>query len=258
MDRPLRLELGDEVVPLAGDVRCLRRELLRPGAGFFDHRLEPCDEGVSFRQRRLEPGGGLVRQADVIWTMTAAHRTLPFGSKVRVTNPANGRSVVVRINDRGPFHPGRLMDLSYAAAHRLGFASKGSAEVSVEAVQAGSDAAQPADGTAVAGAQPIPTQAAPRTTVRAERAATRIKRAPAAGANELWLQLGAFSSRDNAESLRQSVAGRLPELAPGLALLEINGRWRLRVGPLYDREAMDYVRDILRESLGINALPVKP
>lgn len=57
--------------------------------------------------------------------MTAAHRTLPFGSKVRLTNPANGKSVVVRINDRGPFTKGRAIDVSHAAAKRLGLIARG-------------------------------------------------------------------------------------------------------------------------------------
>jgi rare lipoprotein A len=61
--------------------------------------------------------------------LTAAHRTLPFGSKVRVTNPANGRSVVVRINDRGPFARGRLIDLSRSAAERIGLVARGHGEV---------------------------------------------------------------------------------------------------------------------------------
>ena len=61
--------------------------------------------------------------------MTAAHRSLPFGSKVRVTNPANGRSVVVRINDRGPFHGNRLIDLSKSAASTLGIVQRGSGRV---------------------------------------------------------------------------------------------------------------------------------
>jgi rare lipoprotein A len=61
--------------------------------------------------------------------LTAAHRTLPFGSKVRVTNPANGRSVVVRINDRGPFARGRLIDLSRSAAKRIGLVGRGKGEV---------------------------------------------------------------------------------------------------------------------------------
>lgn len=69
-----------------------------------------------------------------MYKMTAAHPTLPIPSYARVTNLANGRSVVVRINDRGPFHAGRVIDLSYAAAHRLGYIGAGSARVEVEAI----------------------------------------------------------------------------------------------------------------------------
>ena len=61
--------------------------------------------------------------------LTAAHRTLPLGSKVRVTNPANGKSVVVRINDRGPFHGGRVIDLSKSAASQIGLIARGSGRV---------------------------------------------------------------------------------------------------------------------------------
>jgi rare lipoprotein A len=69
-----------------------------------------------------------------MYAMTAAHTILPIPSYARVTNLANGRSVVVRINDRGPFHADRLIDLSYAAAYRLGYAVAGSANVEVEAI----------------------------------------------------------------------------------------------------------------------------
>ena len=60
---------------------------------------------------------------------TAAHRTLPFGSRVSVTNPRTGKSVVVRINDRGPFHGGRTIDLSRAAAEEIGIVNRGHGEV---------------------------------------------------------------------------------------------------------------------------------
>jgi rare lipoprotein A len=63
--------------------------------------------------------------------MTAAHRTLPFGTRVRVTDLANGRQVTVRINDRGPFRRGRILDLSYAAARKLGIVGRGVAKVRV-------------------------------------------------------------------------------------------------------------------------------
>ena len=76
-----------------------------------------------------------------MYAMTAAHTILPIPSYARVTNLANGRSVVVRINDRGPFHADRLIDLSYAAAYRLGYATAGSANVEVEAILPGKNAA---------------------------------------------------------------------------------------------------------------------
>ena len=72
-----------------------------------------------------------------MYAMTAAHPTLPIPSYARVTNLRNGRQVVVRINDRGPFHSSRVIDLSYAAAYRLGYIEAGSAEVEVEAVVPG-------------------------------------------------------------------------------------------------------------------------
>lgn len=68
--------------------------------------------------------------------LTAAHRTLPFGTRVRVTNLRNGRHVVVRVNDRGPFVAGRLLDVSYAAARRLGLLETGVAPVSMRVILA--------------------------------------------------------------------------------------------------------------------------
>jgi rare lipoprotein A len=98
----------------------------QPGAG------KPLASGVAsyyasqFHGRRTASGERFNMSA-----MTAAHRTLPFGSQVRVTNPANGRSVVVRINDRGPFHGGRVIDVSHAAAQRLGLIAPGRGRVTL-------------------------------------------------------------------------------------------------------------------------------
>lgn len=69
-----------------------------------------------------------------MFAMTAAHKTLPLPSFVRVTNTANGKSVIVRVNDRGPFHDDRIIDLSYAAAYKLGYYTHGTAKVKLEAV----------------------------------------------------------------------------------------------------------------------------
>lgn len=68
-------------------------------------------------------------------TMTAAHRTLPFGTKVKVTNLWNGRTTVVRINDRGPFHGNRVIDLAHGAAHSLGVTASGIAQVRLDVLQ---------------------------------------------------------------------------------------------------------------------------
>jgi rare lipoprotein A len=72
-----------------------------------------------------------------MYKMSAAHPTLPIPSYARVTNLANGKSVVVRVNDRGPFHAGRAIDLSYAAAWKLGYLSQGSAQVEIEQIMPG-------------------------------------------------------------------------------------------------------------------------
>lgn len=84
-----------------------------------------------------------------MYAMTAAHPTLPIPSYARVTNLANGRAVVVRVNDRGPFLRGRVIDLSYAAAHKLGYINRGSAEVEVEQIL-------PGEAPLVAVARPVP------------------------------------------------------------------------------------------------------
>ena len=88
--------------------------------------------GTKFHGRRTSSG-----EPYDMFAMTAAHKTLPLPSYVRVTHLGNGRSVVVKVNDRGPFHEGRIIDLSYAAATKLGLLKDGSAEVEVETLSPG-------------------------------------------------------------------------------------------------------------------------
>ena len=92
--------------------------------------------GRKFHGRRTSSG-----ERYDMYAMTAAHTVLPIPSYARVTHLGNGRSVIVRINDRGPFHADRIIDLSYAAAHKLGVVNAGSARVEVETVLAGKLAA---------------------------------------------------------------------------------------------------------------------
>ena len=133
-----------------------------------------------------------------MFAMTAAHKTLPIPSYARVTNVKTGQSVVVRINDRGPFHADRIIDLSYAAAARIGVAAAGSG--------AGGRGARPRR----ASVRPLPAGARRRhAAAAAGRAQSRRRWSRATGA-ALYLQLGAFSSRENAESFREHVARDLP------------------------------------------------
>jgi rare lipoprotein A len=130
-----------------------------------------------------------------MYGMTAAHRTLPIPSYARVTNLANGRSVVVRVNDRGPFHSERIIDLSYAAAYKLGYISAGSARVEVESVSASDVEAKPQE------------------------------------AKGTYIQVGAFSVRDNAEELRARVMLQLAGLSEAVQVMLVGNLWRLQVGP---------------------------
>ena len=113
-----------------------------PGAVDLDTFEPPVEEGpsatplgtghASYYGRRFHGRPTANGERFDMHAMTAAHRTLPFGSLVRVTNPRNGRSVTVRINDRGPFVRGRTIDLSRAAATQIGIVSRGHGQVELE------------------------------------------------------------------------------------------------------------------------------
>ncbi|MGL1833504.1 septal ring lytic transglycosylase RlpA family protein [Rhodocyclaceae bacterium SMB388] len=204
-----------------------------------------------------------------MYAMTAAHPTLPIPSYVRVTHLGNGRSVIVRVNDRGPFLRGRIIDLSYAAAHRLGYINSGSAHVEVETIthrdievaMARGVLAVPglAAGTAIAQAPPVPsgpTQRAPPPRfmqVAALDLGPQPMRPPVASADPApasvavpssvqvipvaaqeegaYLQLGAFSTPANAETLVERIRSELAVFADRLQLLDDGGRYRLQLGP---------------------------
>ena len=171
-----------------------------------------------------------------MFAMTAAHKTYPIPSYARVTNVKNGKSVVVRINDRGPFHANRIIDLSYAAASRLGIVELGSAPVEVERVLAGT----------VSDASRAPVQAS--TTPAIE---TPIVAQESAA---MWLQLGAFSSAESAESFRQKVARDLPWLLEPAQVSARDGLHRVRVGPYRSRDEATAIADKVRDSLGFAPL----
>ncbi len=190
-----------------------------------------------------------------MFAMTAAHKTLPIPSYARVTNVKNNQSVVVRVNDRGPFHDGRVIDLSYAAAAKLGIAAPGSGLVEVERVFA-RDATRLAAASAPPG--PAPAAPPPAATVVTPLAAAELPQPQAAeistplvaaGPAGLYLQLGAFSSADNAESFRNHVARELPWLAEPILVASAGGLHRVRLGPYKTRDEAQAIADKIRASL---------
>jgi rare lipoprotein A len=183
-----------------------------------------------------------------MYGMTAAHATLPIPSYVRVTNLSNGRSVVVRVNDRGPFKPGRVIDLSWTAAAKLGYVAQGSTEVSVEAVF---PQGSPADLLARRAAGAPESRRTPPPEPDDAIAALADDTADRPG---IWLQLGAFSALDNAQALRGRVAQSVADLADRLLVLSDGSHHRLHAGPFENRDAAMSAAQALRERLGVDAL----
>lgn len=156
-----------------------------------------------------------------MYEMSAAHKSLRIPGYARVTNLDNGRSVVVRVNDRGPFHGDRLIDLSYAAAKKLGYQGKGTARVEVAAITV-----KPNGSMTLAG-RPFPEAGAP---VATERLADQ------GGGNEsLFVQLGSFSQRNPAEALLDRARRAVENPMRVREVETASGRFhRVQVGPFRD------------------------
>lgn len=203
-----------------------------------------------------------------MFSMTAAHPTLAIPSYVRVTSVGNGKSVVVRVTDRGPFHADRVIDLSYAAAHRLGYVDNGSTLVEVESIL-------PEGATTMSYAQVMP---APRPARVVGTAAERDEiellaaklgldktaapplvaevtppapsRIAAASWGGVFLQLGAFASADNAETLRSHLQRELDWLNEGIQIAAGGGMHRVHLGPYANRADAEKVAERIRLALG--------
>lgn len=167
--------------------------------------------GSKFHGRRTSSGELYNMNA-----MTAAHRTLPIPTYVQVTNLRNGRKVIVKVNDRGPFVRNRIIDLSYVAAVKLGITAKGTGLVEVRAID--------------------PSRRARLAQAKAGSDAGHV-------ASDLYLQVGAFTDRTNAERLSR----RVDSLKPGAAIQVSEASsargsapiFRVRIGPLPDVDAVD-------------------
>jgi peptidoglycan lytic transglycosylase len=189
--------------------------------------------GRKFHGRRTSSG-----EPYDMYAMTGAHRTLPLPSYVRVRNLQNGRSVVVRVNDRGPFLQNRLIDLSYTAAARLGMLGTGTAAVEIETVYR----RPPVTTTAAASTFPL---------IATAEAAASVETLPP----RLVVQVGAFARYENARQLRERleragfnpiyVLQTSPDSAAGAGPL-----YRVRIGPVADVEQGDrLVADVGRQGI---------
>lgn len=165
----------------------------------------PADERQPYRQRGLASWygkkfhGRKTSTGEIydMYAMTAAHRTLAIPAYARVTHVESGKAVVVRVNDRGPFHSDRIIDLSYTAAHKLGIVS---------------------DGTSLVEVQVIDPDLGSQLTARDEK-------------RRIYLQLGAFSARENADKFAAQVKSQLAKTPNALAVFIKDGLYRAASGP---------------------------
>ena len=235
--------LGQNYVPLTQD---------RP----FSQRGLASWYGRKFHGRRTANG-----EVYNMYAMTAAHPTLPLPSYVRVRNPANGREVTLRVNDRGPFHAGRIIDLSYTAALKLGVL-RGVAPVELERItfedicsgawRRGAPVlaqATPVAPPVLAPEPPPPPTVEVDVVVAASPVISPSPAPPAAPVRGFWVQLGAFSQRDGADSFHRRVVADVAWLAPLLAVFSDPTTFRLQAGPYASRDEAHGVAQRVREAL---------
>ena len=176
--------------------------------------------GKKFHGKRTSSG-----ESYDMYAMTAAHKTLPLPSYVRVRNLRNGRSVIVRVNDRGPFLHNRLIDLSYAAAGKLGVIGTGTGIVEVSAIDP--DQHQP----------PAQTEPQPPATVTDNTASDRPS-----SEGTLFVQVGAFGERENAQRLQKRLNDRgIDNIVIHDEVIKARHIYRVRIGPLDNVEAVDKI-----------------
>ncbi len=237
-NRPYKA-LGKEYVPLTS-------------VGNYKERGIASWYGKKFNGQRTSIG-----ETYDMYAMSAAHTTLPVPSYARVTNLANHKSVIVRINDRGPFMHDRIIDLSYAAAYKLGIIGAGSAEVEVESLKP--DAVV----SPVASIEPVqvtplesPAASAPvavsgvAATAPAGVAATPVASADAAR-NSVYLQLGAFKTETSAKQFMAKMQAKLGRIPQKLAIQRQDGLLRVRLGPYANAAEARAAAEKLHARLGV-------
>lgn len=230
---PANIDSIPDAVPVAEP---LHRYANRPYAA-LDKTYTPITTPGNFKQRGIASWYGKKFHGQRtssgekydMYLMTAAHPTLPIPSYARVTNVASQKSVVVRINDRGPFLHDRVIDLSYTAAHKLGITGNGSTEVEIESVTADTRAIAKAEAV-----QSLPLEPA----------------APIAADGNVFLQLGAFNTADAAEKFLSEMRTKLGDAGKKLSLFTQNNKTRVHIGPYASQTEARNSREGLRARLG--------
>lgn len=209
--------------------------VLDTGRGYVEHGIASW-YGPGFHGKPTS-----TREIYDMYRMTAAHKSLPLPTYARITNLDNGRSIVVRINDRGPFVAGRVIDLSYVAAGKLGILERGTGRVEVRAIDTRSP--QP-DSTPQVARAPAPTARQPAATVRLPRSGNR------ADLRHIYLQVGTYADPNQARAVsdtlrRRRLPQRVHSLTRGTQVL-----YRVQIGPLASTgQAVNLGQELVRDGL---------
>ncbi len=295
-DAPANLDAVPDAIPVAEP---LSRGANKPYNVFGVDYVPQTDLSTPYRQRGVGSWygrkfhGQKTSSGEIynMFGMTAAHPTLPIPSYVRVTNVKNGKSVVVRVNDRGPFLHGRLIDLSYAAAYKLGYVNNGSSELEVEKFtpeliaaykpgsnlvlaplaaasvpvpSAGSTPQVPADSAPVATSYPTtdPISAFAASTVVDINPVTLPEQAQTTVATDagkgFYLQLGAFGQRDNADTMVRRIGSEPGMQTTQLVVKPFKSLFKVLAGPYGDRMQAQAAAQKIQSLLSLEPLVLQP
>ncbi len=204
--------------PKSYDVFGKRYYVMNSAVGYRE-RGDASWYGTKFHGRRTSSG-----ETYDMYAMTAAHKSLPLPTYVKVTNLQNGKHIIVKVNDRGPFHEGRIIDLSYVAALKLDVVKTGTAPVEVEAITPGYN--------------PQPKQQ------RAwkEPTSKEIVKVNRKLSNGFYIQAGSFSLENNAMKLREQLSAKTAHLVSVKKTIVNNQAWyRVLIGPVSDAQVANTI-----------------
>ncbi len=251
---PPNLHLVPDAIPKAEPLRTAN---MRPYFALGKH-FRPMTELQHYKERGVASWygrryhGNRTASGEIydMYAMTAAHPTLPIPSYARITNIENGRSVIVRINDRGPFLGNRLVDLSYTAAYKLGTLGHGSGRVEVETIlptqyHLSTRATTPKSSSISSQQKELDTPAIAQNNV-----------ITSSTLNKVYVQLGAFGSQGNAHYFMAHVKDKLSWLQDPIRVIEHDGLHKIHAGPYSDSISAEHIASSIRQELAIKTILV--